>query len=137
MKFEKIDFDRLGDDHIVDDGGIKEAMRKIYKPVYEVRRHGVHKRYLSRSAAVDNLAQIMATHVYKTLGKNIREPGRYDNENYSWTRGELTFEYRCCRNRAKRRILRLLAKIREIEAWDKEHQKWVEKREELYSRKPY
>lgn len=141
MNPEKIDFERLGDDYIVDNGGIEDAFRKIDMPVYVIYRHGVYKRYLSRSAAIDNLARIMATHVFNTLPLPIRHDSVYDPQRNTWMTGGLTVKYTDCWERAKRRILRLLAKKRAIDNWNKDYDKWVDKckklHNELYSRKPY
>lgn len=141
MNPEKIDYERLGDDYIADNGGIEDAFRKIDMPVYVIYRHGAYKRYLSRSAAIDCLARVMATKVYQLMNYRIREKDRYDAERQVWITGELLPNYIKCRERAKRRILRLLAKKREIDNWDKDYQKWINKcqksREELFSRKPY
>ncbi|WP_337262929.1 hypothetical protein [Serratia sp. MMO-24] len=133
----KIDYARMGEDYMADAGGIEDAMRKIDMPVYVIYRHGIYKRFLSRSAAIDNLARIMATEVYKRLGLQIRFDDAYDTKNEVWVRGGLTFKYLSCRDRAKRRILRLLAKRREIENWKKEYDLWASKHDELMKRRPY
>lgn len=137
MNPDKIDYERLGDDYIVDNGGIEDAFRKIDMPVYVIYRHGVYKRYLSRSAAIERLARVMSSHVFRVLDLPVRHDSIFDPQKNSWVLGGLTEEYFNCKDRAKRRILRLLAKKRENEKWDKEHRQWVEKRDELYSRKPY
>ncbi|HDL6674300.1 TPA: hypothetical protein PXJ49_003256 [Yersinia enterocolitica] len=137
MKPEKIDYERMGDNFIVDDGGINSALMKVEAQIYVVNRHGVYKRYLSRSAAINKLAQVMATSVYKRLGLAIREDDIYDTEREVWIRGDLLHDYIRCRERAIRHIRRLMAKQREVDKWDKEHQRWVEVRDELYKRKPY
>ncbi|EOU3097413.1 hypothetical protein ACNVFB_004233 [Yersinia enterocolitica] len=59
MKPEKIDYERMGNNFIVDDGGINRALIKVFAQIYIVNRHGVYKRYLSRSAAINKLAQVM------------------------------------------------------------------------------
>ncbi|QDL31284.1 hypothetical protein EGO53_05595 [Serratia liquefaciens] len=137
MNPDKIDYERLGDDYIADNGGIEDAFRKIDMPIYVIYRHGAYKRYLSRSAAINNLARVMATKVFQIMNFRIRERDRYDAERQVWITGDLLPNYVKCCERAKRRILRLLAKQREKEKWDKEYRQWVEKRDELYSRKPY
>ncbi|UIN00055.1 hypothetical protein [Yersinia ruckeri] len=136
MKPEKIDYKRMGDYFIVDGGGINHALIKVYAQIYIVNRHGVHKRYLSRSAAINKLAQIMATSVYQRHGLAIRKDDIYDSERNTWVCGDLRHDYiRCCK-RAIRHIRRLLAKQREIDKWNEEYKKWVEMRDDLYKRKP-
>lgn len=137
MNPEKIDYCRMGEEFVADSGGIENAMRKIDMPVYVIYRHGVYKRFLSRSAAIDNLARIMATEVYKRQGLQIRFDDVYDLQSNAWLRGALTQEYADCRERAKRRILRLLAKRREIDSWQKEYDSWASKHDELMKRRPY
>lgn len=137
MNPNKIDYERLGDDYIVDDGGIEDAFRKIDMPVYVIYRHGVYKRYLSRSAAIERLARVMTSHVFRVLDLPVRYDSIFDPQKNAWVLGGRTEDYFNCKDRAKRRILRLLAKRRENEKWDKEYRQWVEKRDELYSRKPY
>ncbi|HEN3337926.1 TPA: hypothetical protein ACJ2X1_004361 [Yersinia enterocolitica] len=137
MKPEKIDCERMGDNFIVDDGGINCALIKVFAQIYIVNRHGVYNRYLSRSAAINKLAQVMATYVYQRLGLPIREDDVYDTERKAWIRGDLLHDYIQCRERAVRHIRRLLAKQRKIDKWNKEYQRWVETRDELYKRKPY
>ena len=141
MHPDKIDYARLGEDYIADNGGIEDALRKIEMPVYVIFRHGFYKRFLSRSAAIDNLARIMATHVFERMDIPVRSAPTFSPLNNAWSLGELTTRYVLCRERAKRRILRLLAKRREIEKWNNDYKKWVDKceimRKELYNRKPY
>lgn len=137
MKPEKIDYERMGNNFIVDDGGINCALIKVFAQIYVVNRHGVYKRYLSRSAAINKLAQVMATSVYQRLGLPIHEDDVYDTERKAWIRGYLLHDYIHCRERAIRHIRRLLAKQRKIDKWNKEYQRWVETRDELYKRKPY
>lgn len=109
MKPEKIDYERMGDG-----GGINHALMKVEAQIYVVNRHGIYKRYLSRSAAINKLAQVMATSVYQRLGLLIREDDIYDNERKAWIRGDLLHDYIRCRERAIRHIRRLLAKQREV-----------------------
>ncbi|CNI72459.1 Uncharacterised protein [Yersinia pekkanenii] len=137
MKPEKIDYGQISEYFIINDGGINSALMKVEAQIYVVNRHGVYKRYLSRSAAINKLAQVMATSVYKRLGLAIREDDIYDAERKAWIRGNLLHDYIRCRERAIRHILRLMAKQREVDKWDKEHQRWIEVRDELYKRKPY
>lgn len=137
MLMNKIDYAKMGEDYMPDHGGIEDALTKTEATIYVIFRHGTCKRYLSRSAAIDCLARVTATEVYNRQQLRIREPSIFNAESNTWSLGELTDSYIRCRERAKRRILRLLAKKRENEKWDKEYRQWVEKRDELYSRKPY
>lgn len=137
MKPEKIDYERMGDNFIVDDGGINRALIKVFAQIYIVNRHGVYKRYLSRSAAINKLAQVMATYVYQRLGLPIREDDVYDTERKAWIRGDLLHDYIQCRERAVRHIRRLLAKQRETLKWQKKYEKWSSQHIELMKTKPY
>lgn len=132
-----IDYARMGENYIADDGGIESAFHKIDMPVYVICRHGVYKRCLSRSAAVGNLARIMASEVYRRQGLQIRHDPIFDPQKNAWVLGGLTDEYCSCRERAKRRILRLLAKRREIDKWQKEYDAWASKHDELMKRRPF
>ncbi|MDN0128343.1 hypothetical protein [Yersinia massiliensis] len=137
MKPEKIDYERMGDNFIVDDGGINRALIKVFAQIYIVNRHGVYKRYLSRSAAINKLAQVMATYVYQRLELPIREDDVYDTERKAWIRGDLLHDYIQCRERAVRHIRRLLAKQRETLKWQKKYEKWSSQHIELMKTKPY
>ncbi len=141
MLMGKIDFQKMGDDYMPDHGGIEDALMKTEATIYVVYRHNVYKRYLSRSAAIDCLARVTATQVFNRQQLRIREPSIYNAESDSWSLGELTDGYIRCRERAKRRILRLIAKKRAIDNWDRDYKKWIDNcqrtRDELFSRKPY
>ncbi|CNI37402.1 hypothetical protein [Yersinia pekkanenii] len=113
MKPEKIDYGQISEYFIINDGGINSALMKVEAQIYVVNRHGIYKRYLSRRAAINKLAQVMATSVYKRLGLAIREDDIYDIERKAWIRGNLLHDYIRCRERAIRHILRLMAKQRE------------------------
>lgn len=137
MNPNKIDYERLGDDYIVDNGGIEDAFRKIDMPVYVIYRHGVYKRYLSRSAAIERLARVMASHVFNSLTLPIRHDSVFEPQKNAWVLGGRTEEYFNCKERAKRRILRLLAKKREKEKWQREYDEWASKHDDLMKRRPY
>ncbi|WP_426784531.1 hypothetical protein [Serratia sp. 2C06] len=137
----KIDYAKMGENYLPDHGGIEDAITKTQATIYVVYRHGVHKRYLSRSAAIDCLARVTAAQVYNRQQLRIREPSTFNEEVNAWSLGELTDGYIRCRERAKRRILRLIAKKRAIDNWDRDYKKWIDNcqrtRDELFSRKPY
>jgi len=137
MRHEKIDTERMGDEYVPDHGGIADAIMKTNVPVYVIYRHGVYKRYLSRSAAIDNLARIMATKVFQRMNFRIRENDRYDAERQAWVTGDLLPNYLKCQERARRGILFLLAKQREKEKWQKEYDDWASKHDELMKRRPF
>jgi hypothetical protein len=137
MNPEKIDYERLGDDYIADNGGIEDAFRKIDMPVYVIYRHGVYKRYLSRSAAIERLARVMASRVFRVLDLPVRYDSIFDPQKNAWLLGGRTEQYFNCKDRAKRRILRLLAKKREKEKWQREYDDWASKHDELMKRRPF
>lgn len=137
MLMNKIDYAKMGENYLPDHGGIEDAITKTQATIYVVYRHGVHKRYLSRSAAIDCLARVTATQVYKRQQLRVREPSIYNAESDSWSLGELTDGYIRCRERAKRRILLLLSKQREKEKWQREYDEWASKHDDLMKRRPY
>lgn len=137
MRHEKIDTERMGDEYVPDHGGIADAIMKKNVPVYVIYRHGVYKRYLSRSAAIDNLARVMATKVFQRMNFRIRENDRYDAERQVWVTGDLLPNYLKCRERARRGVLFLLAKQREKEKWQREYDEWASKHDELMKRRPF
>ena len=137
MLMNKIDYAKMGENYMPDHGGIEDAITKTQATIYVVYRHGVHKRYLSRSAAIDCLARVTVTQVYKRQQLRIREPSIYNAESDSWSLGELTDGYIRCRERAKRRILLLLSKQREKEKWQREYDEWASKHDDLMKRRPY
>lgn len=137
MLMNKIDYAKMGENYLPGHGGIEDAITKTQATIYVVYRHGVHKRYLSRSAAIDCLARVTATQVYKRQQLRIREPSIYNAESDSWSLGELTDGYIRCRDRAKRRILLLLSKQREKEKWQREYDEWASKHDDLMKRRPY
>ena len=137
MLMGKIDFEKMGDDYMPNHGGIEDAFRKIDMPVYVIYRHGVYKRYLSRSAAIERLARVMASHVYNMQQLHTRECSTYDEEREARVLGELTPRYILCCQRAKRRILLLLSKQREKEKWQREYDEWASKHDDLMKRRPY
>ncbi|WP_072265820.1 hypothetical protein [Serratia marcescens] len=137
MLMNKIDYAKMGENYMPDHGGIEDAITKTQATIYVVYRHGVHKRYLSRSAAINCLARVTATQVYNRQQLRIRESSIYNAESDSWSLGELTDGYIRCRQRAKRRILRLLAKQRNKEKWQREYDEWASKHDDLMKRRPY
>lgn len=53
---------------------IDSAFAKDMQPVYVVSRHGYSRRFLSRSAAISNLAHYMVTKTFQRAGLNTNEP---------------------------------------------------------------
>lgn len=106
-------------------------------PVYVIYRHGVYKRYLSRSAAIERLARVMASRVFRVLDLPVRYDSIFDPQKNAWLLGGRTEQYFNCKDRAKRRILRLLAKKREKEKWQREYDDWASKHDELMKRRPF
>lgn len=49
---------------------IDSAFAKELQPVYVVSRHGYSRRFLSRSAAISNLAHYMVTKTFHRAGLN-------------------------------------------------------------------
>ncbi|WP_324029308.1 hypothetical protein GC087_21520 [Pantoea sp. JZ2] len=118
---------------------LTDAFKACDSTVYVVTRHGRRRRFLSRSAAINNLVHFMVAGTFGKAGIPTHEPtqrilheGVYVNQ-----RGSLTEGYWNAHHRTHRRVMRLLTRQREIAIWKKKHDAWVAMRDELYSQKPY
>ncbi|ARF51126.1 hypothetical protein [Pantoea stewartii] len=118
---------------------IDNYLKACDSTVYVVTRHGRRRRFLSRSAAINNLVHFMVTGTFDKAGIPTHEPtqrvlheGVYVNQ-----RGSLTEGYWNAHHRTHRRVMKLLARQRDIALWEKKHAAWVAMRDELYSQKPY
>ncbi|HDI3023787.1 TPA: hypothetical protein PL523_004352 [Cronobacter turicensis] len=115
------------------------GVRKL--PVYVVCRHGRSRRFLSRSSALNNLVHFMVQFVFDKRGIPTHENGyeRLNTESQvtEFSRGELTGRYWDAHHRTHRRLMRLLARKREILKWRKKYDAWVARYDELMATRPY
>lgn len=122
---------------------IESAFAKELQPVYVVSRHGYSRRFLSRSAAISNLAHYMVTKTFHRAGLNTNEPDEpvFSNGVLVNRMGQYTQQYLFAHNRCARRIRRILANKRDMqkwcEKWDAMHDRYVKERDELQANKPF
>ena len=121
---------------------IDRAFAKELQPVYVVSRHGYSRRFLSRSAAISNLAHYMVTKTFHRAGLNTNEPDEpvFSNGILVNRMGQHTQQYLFAHNRCMSRIRRILERKREtqkwLEKWDAMHDRYVKDVEALQSCKP-
>lgn len=119
--------------------GIDAAFSRPLRPVYIVTRHGYRKRCLSRSAALNNLAHYMTTHVFRLVGIRTHHPDipvQSDGVTVHQL-GQPTECYLSAHARCIRRIRRLLARKREIQQWQEKHDALTEQYREFMKTKPF
>lgn len=102
---------------------IDHFLKACDSTVYVVTRHGRRRRFLSRSAAINNLVHFMVAGTFDKAGIPTHEPtqrvlheGVYVNQ-----RGSLTEGYWNAHHRTYRRVMALLARQRNIAKWQKEY----------------
>lgn len=119
--------------------GIDAAFSRPLRPVYIVTRHGSHKRCLSRSAALNNLAHYMTTHVFHLVGSETHHPDMPVQRDGLIVHqlGQPTEFYLSAHVRCVRRIRRLLARKREIQQWQEKHDALTEQYREFMKTKPF
>lgn len=121
---------------------IDRAFAKELQPVYVVSRHGYSRRFLSRSAAISNLAHYMVTKIFRRAGLDTNEPDEpvFNNGVLVNRMGQHTQQYLFAHNRCKRRIRRILERKREVQKWlakwDSMHDRYVKEQAELQAIKP-
>ncbi|MGX9838130.1 hypothetical protein ACH32B_19415 [Enterobacter dykesii] len=121
---------------------IDSAFAKELQPVYVVSRHGYSRRFLSRSAAISNLAHYMVTKTFHRAGLNTNEPDEpvFSNGVLVNRMGQHTQQYLFAHNRCTRRIRRILERKREarkwLGKWDAMHDRFVKEQAELQASKP-
>lgn len=119
--------------------GIDAAFSRPLRPVYIVTRHGSHKRCLSRSAALNNLAHYMVIKVFSLADIETNEACEpvFVNGVFAYKSGEHTEQYNLAHSRCVRRIRRLLARKREIQQWQEKHDALTEQYREFMKTKPF
>lgn len=119
--------------------GIDAAFSRPLRPVYIVTRHGYRKRCLSRSAALNNLAYYMTTHVFRLIGIRTHNPDMPVQRDGVIVHqlGQPTERYLSAHARCIRRIRRLLARKREIQQWQEKHDALTDQYREFMKTKPF
>ncbi|ECK2141178.1 hypothetical protein FQW43_15395 [Salmonella enterica subsp. enterica serovar Enteritidis] len=112
-------------------------------PVYFVERHRRTKKCFSRSSAINRLIHFMVQHVFDKYKIPTHEGG-YEREVdgvIHFSRGELTSQYWRAYNRTYYRVLRIMARKREIQKWKEKHKviidRFVKELNEHGTRCPY
>lgn len=123
---------------VIKEDAIDECFRTVQSPVFVVARHGWSKRCLSRSAAINNLAHYMVTKTFYRAGLGTNDPmlDEFDRP-IVHSIGQHTQQYSFAHNRCARRIRRILAKKRELKAWNKKHEAIKSQYAEHLANKPY
>jgi len=119
--------------------GVDDAFRQVESPVYIVTRHGRSRRFLSRSAAINNLVHFMVTGTFDKAGIPTHEPTQqvWHEGVLVHKQGELTEKYWNAHHRTYRRMLKLRARRREMEKWKKNYDAASSTIAQLLSQKPY
>jgi len=119
--------------------GIDAAFSRPLRPVYIVTRHGYHKRCLSRSTALNNLAHYMTNHVFHLVGMQTHYPDTPVHRDGVIVHqlGQPTECYLSAHARCVRRIRRLLARKRAIQQWQEKHDALTEQYREFMITKPF
>lgn len=119
----------------------EESFCQVEAPVYIVTRHGRRRRFLSRSAAINNLVHFMVTGTFDKAGIPTHSETRQAwNESLGamvHKRGELTEQYWNAHHRTYRRLQKLMARRREIAKWQKGYDAAANRIASLLSQKPY
>lgn len=116
-----------------------EALRQVEAPVYIVTRHGRRRRFLSRSAAMNNLVHFMVTGTFDKAGILTHEPSApaIVNGVKAERLGPLTEQYWNAHHRTYRRVQKLIARRREIAKWQKDYEAATTQIAQLLSQKLY
>lgn len=119
--------------------GADAAFCQVQSPVYVVTRHGRRRRFLSRSAAINNLVHFMVTGTFDKAGIPTHEGMQqvWNEGVLAHKRGELTERYWNAHHRTYRRVQKLIARRREIEKWQKDYDAATSNIAQLLSQKPY
>lgn len=118
---------------------IDTAFTTVQSPVFVVTRHGRSRRFLSRSAALNNLVHFMVTGAFDKAGITTHEDSTKAlvNGHIAEKRGELTGNYWNAYHRTHRRVIALLNRRRKIDNWKRRHDSLAQQFTELLSNKPF
>lgn len=118
---------------------IDESLKKVQSPVYVVTRHGRRRRFLSQSAAMNNLVHFMVTGTFDKAGIPTYEPSTpvIINGHKAEKRGELTKQYWNAYNRTYSRLVKLRGRLREISKWEAKNEEIKKQYANHLSKKPF
>lgn len=118
---------------------IDKSLKTVQSPVYVVTRHGRRRRFLSQSAAINNLVHFMVTGAFDKAGIPTHEPSTpvLVNGCKAEKRGELTKQYWKAYNRTYSRLMKLRSRQREISKWEAKHEEIKQQHAEHLSNKPF
>lgn len=118
---------------------VNSAFQTVASQVYVVTRHGRCRRFLSRSAALNNLVHFMVTGTFDKAGQPTHEASTpaIINGHMAERRGELTERYWVAYHRTYRRMMKLLARQREIYKWQQKHEQVKQQYADFPSNKPF
>lgn len=126
---------------VIREDALDESFHVVQSPVFVVTRHGRNRRFLSRSAAINNLVHFMVTGTFDKAGIPTHSETRQAwNESLGamvHKRGELTEQYWNAHHRTYRRLQKLMARRREIAKWQKNYDAATSNIAQLLSQKPY
>ncbi|MGF7166964.1 hypothetical protein FHW04_003350 [Pantoea sp. AN62] len=126
---------------VIREDALDESFHVVQSPVFVVTRHGRNRRFLSRSAAINNLVHFMVTGTFDKAGIPTHSETRQAwNESLGamvHKRGELTEQYWNAHHRTYRRLQKLMARRREIAKWQKSYDAATSNIAQLLSQKPY
>lgn len=126
---------------VIREDAMDESFRVVQSPVFVVTRHGRNRRFLSRSAAINNLVHFMVTGTFDKAGIPTHSETRQAwNESLGamvHKRGELTEQYWNAHHRTYRRLQKLMARRREIAKWQKNYDAATSNIAQLLSQNPY
>ncbi len=121
--------------------GADAAFCQVQSPVYVVTRHGRRRRFLSRSAALNNLVHFMVTGTFDKAGipthGQMRKVWNEHEGVLAHKQGELTERYWNAHHRTYRRVQKLMARRREIAKWQKGYDAATSRIASLLNQKPY
>ncbi|WP_208952534.1 hypothetical protein [Rahnella sp. ChDrAdgB13] len=118
---------------------IDESFKKVQSPVYVVTRHGRRRRFLSQSAAMNNLVHFMVTGTFDKAGISTHEPSTpvIVNGHKAEKRGDLTKQYWNAYSRTYNRLLKLRSRLREISKSEAKHEEIKKQYADHLSNKPF
>ncbi|EEC8145113.1 TPA: hypothetical protein ACHK0U_005469, partial [Escherichia coli] len=123
--------------------GIDRAFHKYELdcgPVYRVCRHGQVKKCFTRKTAIIHLAHFMTTKVFESSGFEKRLPDQclmHPEYGEVFHPGEITPEYYRAHGRCFHRLLRILARRKQFDAWMEKYNAWIDQYCRLVAQRPF
>ncbi|EFK1647147.1 hypothetical protein AZG84_000405 [Escherichia coli] len=126
----------------INNSGIDRAFHRYkldFGPVFMVTRHGRVKKCFSRKTAIRHLAYFMTTKVFKNSGFEKRLPDQcltHPEYGEIFNQGDITPQYYKAHRRCIRRLLLILARRRQFDAWMEKYNNWIDQYCNLLASKP-